>query len=141
MYLTYESLMSLSLDQIREIFPNGASAEGTGVVARWKPAEGEPDRTLKRLLRDKRSRIEKPRLLHRDSTHGYTDSPALALLREPEAIDKETQIQFSKEAWENFTPEERPLSERVAELEDDLQPKQAAKLKKHVRSLERSVVR
>jgi hypothetical protein len=32
-----------------------------------------------------------PRLLHRNSTHGYTDDPALALHLEPEAVPAETQ--------------------------------------------------
>ena len=136
MYLTYETLMTLSPDQIRELFPNGANAAGKDIT-RWEPADSKPDRTLARLLRDKRARTEKPRLLHRDSSHGYTDIPALSLSGEPEAVDEATQRRFSKEAKERFQSE-KPLSERVRDLEEKARADQLASIEKRVRGVERS---
>ena len=40
------------------------------------------------------------RLLHRDSTHGYTENPHNAMGDEPEAVDVQTQEQISKDARE-----------------------------------------
>jgi hypothetical protein len=39
-----------------------------------------------------------PRLLHRSSEHGYTSKPALALNREPEAVDESTQHAITQKA-------------------------------------------
>jgi hypothetical protein len=43
-----------------------------------------------------------PRLLARRSEQGYVTSPAVALPREPEAVDEETQRQISTEARLRF---------------------------------------
>lgn len=55
---------------------------------------------------------EPPRLLHRDSTHGYTDQPALALPREPEAISAEEQQAISVQARSEFATERLALTQR-----------------------------
>lgn len=39
-----------------------------------------------------------PRLLHRDSQHGYTNDPRLALAEEPEAVDVAAQVKITSEA-------------------------------------------
>jgi hypothetical protein len=46
--------------------------------------------------------VDPPRLLHRDSSHGYTSHPALALPRAAEAIDEETQRRISTAARMRF---------------------------------------
>jgi hypothetical protein len=40
----------------------------------------------------------RPRLLHRDSSHGYTTNPALSLSEEPEAVPEHVQGEISREA-------------------------------------------
>ena len=39
-----------------------------------------------------------PRLLHQDSSHGYTNDPRLALAEEPEAVDEDAQARITEEA-------------------------------------------
>lgn len=43
-----------------------------------------------------------PRLLHRDSQHGYTHDTRLALDEEPEAVDAETQAELTKRAGQVY---------------------------------------
>lgn len=45
-------------------------------------------------------RAHRPRLLHRDSSHGYTQNAHQALGQEPEAVDKSVQERFSADADE-----------------------------------------
>lgn len=49
-------------------------------------------------VRDPRRVPDPVRLMHRDSTHGYTDNPALAMPREPEAVPYATQTQITARA-------------------------------------------
>lgn len=42
--------------------------------------------------------MDRPRLLHRRSEHGYTEEPALALPREPEAISAQQNERKATEA-------------------------------------------
>jgi hypothetical protein len=55
---------------------------------------------------------EDPRLLHRDSTRGYTSRPVLALPREPEAISEEEQVALSVRARAEFADLRRGQNER-----------------------------
>jgi hypothetical protein len=55
--------------------------------------------------------LEDPRLLHRDSTKGYTHVPALALAREPEAIGEDEQTALSVRARAEFA-EQRQVETR-----------------------------
>lgn len=48
-----------------------------------------------------RTREDTPRLLHRNSQNGYTGTPSMALNREPEAVDADTQHRITKAAQEN----------------------------------------
>jgi hypothetical protein len=66
-----------------------------------------------------------PRLLHRDSSHGYTNNPAQALDDEPEAVDPRTQERFTKDAHARYNGgrieelqrrEERAIAARSREL-------------------------
>lgn len=60
-----------------------------------------------------RTREDTPRLLHRNSQNGYTGTPSMALNREPEAVDQDTQERLTKRAMEH-----RSLT-RAAELAED----------------------
>lgn len=44
-----------------------------------------------------------PRLLHQDSSHGYTHDPRLALADEPEAVDAEAQAKITENAGTIFS--------------------------------------
>jgi hypothetical protein len=47
-------------------------------------------------------RSHHPRLLHRDSTHGYTENPSLAMRSDPgEAVDRMTQERFAADVQED----------------------------------------
>lgn len=96
----FERMMEFDEKDLEKFFPHGARQEGK----RWIAVEEgeEVDLSLKQLLKEKKKRIEKPRLLHKDSTRGYTHDPHMAIPREPEAVDKETQQEFSDEARERF---------------------------------------
>ena len=50
-----------------------------------------------------RTREDTPRLLHRRSQNGYTSTPGMALNREPEAVDVDTQHRITKAAHEHRT--------------------------------------
>lgn len=45
---------------------------------------------------------DRPRLLHRDSSHGYTESPSQSLPSEPEAVPEKYQEELSTEARKRF---------------------------------------
>jgi hypothetical protein len=66
------------------------------------------------------------RLLHRDSSHGYTENPVMALQGEPEAVSEFEQEQITAEAHERFRGirsdevrrrEERARLNRLRDLE------------------------
>lgn len=91
---------------------------------------------------------DRVRLLHRDSSHGYTDKRYLALQDEPEAVDEERLAQYAEEAERqgaqqaeirNAAWEAQSLAFRVARLEADptTGDEQLASLRKRVEQLER----
>lgn len=102
--LLWEQIMALDETAIREAFPHGAVVTGQK-KDRWRPATEakEANRSLKRLLKEKKATVQRPRLLHRDSSRGYTEEPAMAMSPDAgEAVDKETQEHFAKEGMEHF---------------------------------------
>lgn len=103
--MTLEAILSLPLDQIQALFPQGLTEiPSKKKEARYGPCEdGEPAKTLKELLKEKRDRTAPKRLLGK--THGYTENPAFALRTVPdagEAVDELTQTQYSEEGWQGF---------------------------------------
>ena len=62
--------------------------------------EKHGDKLFGELKKRWRGRQEKRRLLHRDSSHGYTDEPALSMPNEPEAVSEEDQRLITAEAHE-----------------------------------------
>lgn len=72
-------------------------------------------------------RSHRIRLLHKDSSHGYTENPYLGVNEEPEAVEPEYLTKFAKEAERQVEQQRelkleaqraRPLAQRVAELEE-----------------------
>lgn len=117
----YETIMTLEVETIRLTFPSGVVQVGKG--DRWEPASKKADRTLARLLRDKKERQERPRYLAASSAHklrwdkrlerwepapahpdqdiGYTDTPYGAMRPDAgEAVDEVTQQRLTHEAQE-----------------------------------------
>lgn len=64
----------------------------------------------------------RPRLLHRNSAHGYTHSPAEALNEEPEAVPPHFQDRISREAQASnaITKERQRIRETTLRLESEL---------------------
>jgi hypothetical protein len=159
--ITLEALLSLEEAEIRDLFPHGAREhERKGKPPRYSPAESgeKAAKTLKRLLREKQDRIDKPRFpvasgpqrlrwsakekkwvpkeFTPDEEHGYTSNASRSL--EPaDAIPPDVQSRYSDEARERFVGAERPLSERVKDLEGRLRGPQMASLYRRVEALER----
>lgn len=119
--IAYDTIMALSEKEISELFPNGAVEGKKG----WQPAEKLPDRTLKKLLQDKKARTSPGRYLAASSAHrlrwskkegkwvspassrdediGYTDRPELAM--KPDAgqgLEADEQEEYSKAAEKRF---------------------------------------
>lgn len=110
--ISYDTIMALSEKEISELFPNGAVEGKKG----WQPAEKLADRTLKKLLQDKRKRIEKPRYLHANAARPPTTSIEMALgYRTARTRDKltgrrtepEPQMVVTKEDEERFAADAR----------------------------------
>ena len=57
-----------------------------------------------------------PRLLHRDSSHGYTESPSQALPSEPEAVPEKFQAELSAECRKNFMESRALDRQRIERL-------------------------
>lgn len=102
--IPWEAIFKLPLEGISEVFAHGALKSGKAL---WRPAleDETPDKTLKQLLVEKRKRIERPRLLHKDSTRGYTHIPSQALPREPEALSEVVLEIYAEENWKRFLGE------------------------------------
>lgn len=104
----------------RELKLSGAQLEGL---------EAKHGGNLLRVLQKVwRGRQEKRRLLHRDSSRGYTDEPALAMPNEPEAVDEDEQRRITAEAHAreheahelaSLEREQRILTERLAGVRAD----------------------
>jgi hypothetical protein len=87
--------------------------------------EKHGDNLLRILQRDWRRRQHTPRLLHRDSTRGYTGEPALALPGAGEEIDEESQRRITADAHAKeqdvetlaqAAREQHTLAQRLAEV-------------------------
>jgi hypothetical protein len=130
--LTLDSLLMLEEAQIREAFPFGAVCNRNG---KWKPCqEGEEaTKSLKELLAEKKKRQEKPRLLHRDSSRGYTNIPSQAMRGEPEAIPETTQNRYAEEAMERFN-----LTHEVVERAEKILYLRRRQQKKSFRSVRKA---
>lgn len=103
--IPYEALMSLSIEQITEAFPHGARKVGK---ERYSPADTPENasKPLEKLLKDKKSRQEKPRYLKQSySRDNYTHVPTQAMGVDKngrgapeEAVPRDVQIGISEEA-------------------------------------------
>src|SRR5438046_315868 len=96
-------------------------------VAADKDSEAIGRRSLRQLIAEKRKRVVKDRMLERNpgmARSDYTDRLDRAMRDEGAAVDKETQDRFSAEARERFEKQQKPLSERVRELEGKVRPQQ-----------------
>jgi len=104
---TFDQLVKLSEEELRKEFPDGAVEGKKG----WRPRVGtdgeEEGLTLAQLLEVQKSLVEKPRLLHRDSTHGYTNQPGMAMRGEPEAVSAEEQKKITAEGHFGFAQREK----------------------------------
>jgi hypothetical protein len=104
--LPLETILQLDEKGIEAAFPFGAVLhKGKGAkLDRFSPAgEGEADRSLAWLKREKRKRIAPIRYMGK--THGYTSNPAHALYTSPdcgEAIDAISQQDYSENGWQGF---------------------------------------
>lgn len=56
--------------------------------------------------------MDAPRLLHRDSSHGYTETPYMAMPDEPEAIAEDEQAVLSLRARTSFATERKQENDR-----------------------------
>lgn len=97
--------------------------------------------TLKTMWRKTR---HQPRLMARDSSRGYTNEPAVAMAREPEAVSEEEQRAMTAEAHAReadtetlaqLQREQRTLPERLNEI------RAASKREKVDRSADERVIR
>lgn len=90
------------------------------------------------VVRFKLDRRHETRLLHKDSSRGYTNVAAQALNREPEAVPETYQRQISEEAREKLS--DRPLWEALKELEmKGLTPRQRESIRRRVEAARRSL--
>jgi len=95
--LSYEALMLLSPQEIQALFPYGAMK----VKNLWTPADDESkaDKSLRKLLKDKKARSEELRYLDKNPARPPTTQPHRAAEDAP-LIPKNWQERYSKEAEE-----------------------------------------
>lgn len=128
-----------------------AEARGMGFRTRdeawedWKERYDSDDLT-ETVLFLRFELVDRVNLLHRDSSHGYTSNPRLALADEPEAVDPDTvhalgngaALKREEEKAAKWANARRVIEQEIAELEADheLDPRQAKKLERLRRQLE-----
>ena len=154
----YETIMALPLEAIQQNFPHGAR---TVSKERWAPADSPENavKTLDRLIKEKRQRLEQPRYLRQSySRDNYTHIPNQAVGKDKhgrgapeEAVPKDVQEHQSRKAEEDFIRDQgrpygmdgataaRTLAQRVEALEGKARPQQLASLRQRIERLERAV--
>lgn len=95
-------------------------------LVRLKEKHG--DGLLIHLRREWRDRQDRPRLLHRDSSHGYTDSPELSMVGEPEAVSESFQERLAAEGRSRF-------AELRARKQKEVDPRAAAARMRQLQTL------
>jgi hypothetical protein len=127
--LGFIRIAQVELQALADITDEDARASGwrdaRRLFTRWREKYGtgplDPDARCWTVTFEL-SREHIPRLLHRDSQHGYTHDPRLALVDEPEAVDETTQADITRRAGEvyNATHAEDELRRKARSLSAQL---------------------